>query len=258
MRSMRAVLISIIMGCLSTACGSDDDSATPNDAGAKSTDQKAPGPKHEVSCIDESFAQLALFEEPSGVKPVEEDKQNGSFYTSIDATGGGLSPTKSFVYARFTQQGLKAVAISDDEAFDSLDWDIALRRYVIRINSGVSGPGNVTAARTAPRTDFDSLAKVPDALEYRTEEYFGDTCEFVSDGSGIGSPATALASFWSYSACVAMTHNVYVLALPGSRHVKLEVLNYYTPDKQQVCDETGMVPAPSGAGNLLIRWNYLD
>jgi HmuY protein len=180
------------------------------------------------------------------------------FHTLIDATGGGLAPSKSYVYARFSDTGLKAVAISDEDAFSSLGWDIAVRRYVIRLNSGVSGPGDVTAARTQPKTDFDTLKSVPSELDYRTEEYFTDSCDFVSDGSGIGTPATALASFWSYQACVAMTHNVYVVALPDERHVKLEVLSYYAPDKQLTCDETGMVPMPSGAGSMRIRWAYLD
>jgi hypothetical protein len=63
-----------------------------------------------------------------------------------------------------------------------------------------------------------------------------------------------------YPMCVQMTHNVYVIALkePKERHVKLEVLSYYTPDKQKICDETGQVPMPSGAGNMRIRWAFID
>jgi hypothetical protein len=116
----------------------------------------------------------------------------------------------------------------------------------------------VTAARTAPMTKFPDLQAVPENLEHRTEEYFiGDDCEFVADGSGLIAPATALASFWSYQSCVQMTKNVYVLALPDERHVKLEVLAYYTPENQRICDETGKVPMPSGGGNMRLRWDFL-
>jgi hypothetical protein len=57
-----------------------------------------------------------------------------------------------------------------------------------------------------------------------------------------------------------MTHNVYVIALkePKQRHVKLEVLSYYVPENQKICDETGAVPMPTGAGNMRIRWAFLD
>jgi hypothetical protein len=100
---------------------------------------------------------------------------------------------------------------------------------------------------------------LPEGLEFRSEEYFTDSCEFINDSSGMG-PGTALASFWSYSACVAMTHNIYIIetTLPKKRHVKLEVTSYYYPDRQKICDETGMVPMPSGAGNMQWRWAFID
>jgi HmuY protein len=204
---------------------------------------------------------LRLSSTPNTDRIAEEPAAPGTFQTYIDATAGGTNTAKGFIYARFTDQGLKPVAISDEDAFTSLAWDIAFRRYVIRLNSGVSGPGDVTGARTRAKTEFASVNSVPDNLEYRTEEYFtGDNCDFVNDGSGIGAPATALASFWSYSACLAMTHNVYVVSLkePKQRHVKLEVLAYYNPESQAVCDETGEVPMPSGAGNIRIKWAFLD
>ena len=57
-----------------------------------------------------------------------------------------------------------------------------------------------------------------------------------------------------------MTHNVYIVETtrPKKRHVKLEVMSYYYPDRQQICDETGMVPMPSGAGNMKWRWAFID
>ena len=107
-------------------------------------------------------------------------------------------------------------------------------------------------------TDFDALDAPPEGLDYRTEEYFTESCDYIPDGSGIGAPASALASYWSYSGCVEMTGIVYVIALPDERHVKLQVLAYYTPENQAICDEIGTVPTPSGAGFLRIRWAFLD
>jgi hypothetical protein len=253
MKATRAVL-SIVIGLGFAACG-DDSGSDQADAGGMDA------PTREVTCTDESVKDLTLFDRPNNAPIRLEASDQGTFKQFVDASGGGVTPTMSFVYGRFTEHGIEQVDISDEDAFTSLAWDIAFRRYVIRLNSGVSGPGDVTAARTAPSTTFDSLSDVPDDLDYRTEAYYTDDCTFVNDGSGLpGGPGTALASFWSYKMCVAMTHNVYVIQLeePKQRHLKLEVTSYYTPTNQQICDTTGQVPNPTGAGNMRLQWAFLD
>jgi hypothetical protein len=251
MRSIRALpIILSLCWCSVVACGDDGGQA------ADASDKEQLGA---VRCTDESVAKLTLFDEKPNPAEVLNDPQSEGFLTEVDTTAGGMSPTEPYVYLKFGDDGLKPVAINDEEAFESLDWDIAARRFVIRLNSGVSGPGLVKGARTKPKTAFESVANVPADLEFRAEEYFTDSCDFISD-SGIGSPGTALASFWSYEACVAMTHNVYIIQVkrPKSRNVKLEVVAYYFPDRQKVCDETGMVPNPSGAGHMQLRWAFVD
>src|SRR5262249_14356050 len=149
-------------------------------------------------------------DEPSDAVVRDESMMNGTFNSFLDTMAGGLNPSKSYTYVRFSEKGLQRVEIGDEDAFGSLDWDLAVRRFVIRLNSGISGPGEVKGARTSPNTKFDDLKSVPSGLEYRVEEYFSEDCQLISD-SGIGSPATALASFWSYKSCVMMTHTVYVI-----------------------------------------------
>ena len=258
MRSIVGVL------CVLTfvACGDDDEANNSKpDAGDHdhaAGDHDEPAMLREVTCTDKSVTDLMLFNEPATGK-IREEGKGDDFVTFIDATGGGMAASESYLYARFTSKGLEKLDITDEEAFESTDWEIAFRRYVIRLNSGVSGPGDVRGGRTAPATVFGDLAEVPDSLEFRTEEYFiGDACELVSDGSGIGAPATALASFWTYQMCLQMTKNVYVLELPKKKHVKLEVLAYYTPENQKLCDETGQINLPSGAGNIRMQWAFLD
>jgi hypothetical protein len=258
---MRSIL-SVLCVLLVVGCGDDDSSDSKADAGdhddEHGSDHDKPAMLREVQCTDTSVSTLMLFDEPATGK-IREEGKGDDFTTFVDATGGGMNVTQSYVYAKFSETGLQKLDLTDEEAFESLDWEIAFRRYVIRLNSGVSGPGEVQAGRTAPMTQFAELKKVPDALELRTEEYFtGDSCEFVSDGSGIGAPATALASYWTYKMCLQMTKNVYVIALPKKRHVKLEVLSYYSPENQKLCDETGEIGIPSGAGNIRVRWAFLD
>lgn len=211
----------------------------------------------EVECQDQSIQQLALFDTVNNAD-ITEEEGGPAFTHHVDATAGGLNPNTSYVYAKFTDDGLVKVDIDDETAFQEMGWDIAFRRFVIRLNSGVSGPSCVAAARTAANTTFDELDAVPEGLTFREEEYFDPdaSCELVPDGSGLGSPGVVLQNYWRYPGCVAMTGNVYVLQLADGRHVKLEVLSYYEQG-QEDCnqdDPSGI----SGGGNLRVRWAFLD
>lgn len=266
---------------LAIACG-DDDPMTPVDGGQPGTDagttmqtdggtpmQTDGGTTMETdagtmectggpaTCVDEQLVMLSLFETANTSTPTTE-AVGDHYRTTLDTRAGGFMPSESYLYLRFTDDGIEKVDINDNDAFESNDWDFAARRFVIRLNSGVSGPGCVTAARTAAETDFAALTSVPDGLSFREEAYFQDDCSFVSDGSGIGAPGTALSSFWTYAGCVQMTGNVYVIKLRNGRHVKLQVETYYSPEVQTQCNETGMTSQPSGSGNVQILWNYLD
>jgi hypothetical protein len=122
-----------------------------------------------VRCTDQQVMQLRLFGTTNPAAITEEGTTAGEFRSLVDARAGGSMATQSFVYARFTDAGLEKLDLSDEAAFRSTDWDIAVRRYVVRLNSGVSGPSCVTAARTAPGTNFATLTAAPAAAEYRTE-----------------------------------------------------------------------------------------
>ncbi|MBL8957891.1 MAG: HmuY family protein, partial [Myxococcaceae bacterium] len=182
------------------------------------------------------------------------------FISRIDARAGGSNPTRSFLYFRFTDSGLEKKMLSDEDAFTSLDWDIAWRRYVLRLNSGVSGPSCVDGARTAPNTDYTTLSRVPDNLLWRTEAYFtpptppATTCTSVEHPSGL-SLSTALSSWWEYPGCVKTTGNVYVVRTREGRYVKLEVTSYYTPAAQVTCNTTGAMGAE--AAIVRMRWSFI-
>lgn len=252
----------LLAGCPSTPA--TDDAAASPDAGTLESDAGPPDAGAacmpvDPSCQDQSISMLDFFDTVSPAAITEEGTASGEFLSMIDATGGGMTPTMSYVYARFTETGLVKVEISDEDALLSTDWDIAFRRFIIRLNSGVSGPSCVQAGRTAPGTTFDTLTTVPETLSYRTEEYLtGATCDLVPDGSGLGSPATALSSFWTYPGCVRMTGNVYVVRPASGRHVKLEVVGYYPLANQEMCQTTDMVPIPSGGGQVRVRWAFMD
>jgi hypothetical protein len=183
--------------------------------------------------------------------------------STIDATAGGAfnpDPT-SYTYAKFGAQGLEKVMLSDQDSLDSVDWDIAFRRYVVRINSGYSGPSCVRGARLPGPPKYQDVTAVPANPPYKVDDYFTPPtdCTLIADGTGLpNSPATALSAYWTYPGCVAMTHNVFVVELASGKHVKLIVDDYYLPKIQDQCDTTGMVPmANTGSASFVIRWAFL-
>ncbi|NUQ71980.1 MAG: HmuY family protein [Polyangiaceae bacterium] len=215
----------------------------------------------EVACADAIILAMNLKNEPA--PGLIENEANGTGWRStIDATAGGFNAPDphAFVYGRFTDAGLEKVNISDEQALDSMDWDIAFRRYIVRINSADSGPSCVTAARTIPgSTTYEELAAVPSDLKYFSDDYFtDDSCEMKPDGSGLpDSPATALSSYWSYPGCVAMTGNIFVVQLKDGRHLKLIVDAYYKDlAGQDQCNMNGSSGGSPGA-TIQMRWAFL-
>ncbi|WP_437955921.1 HmuY family protein [Sorangium sp. So ce119] len=253
------------------ACGSDDPT-DPDGAGGAGGGSSAeggggaspePGPScaepTPVPCEDDVFQQMNL---QATVAPgeIRNEPDGGGFRSFVDATAGGAfaSEPDAYVYARFTDGGLEKVELSDEDALGSMDWDIAFRRYVVRINSGHSGPSCVTAARLPGTPDYDALTETPADPRLRRDEYFTESCELIPDGSGLEAPATALSGYWTYPGCVKMSGFVYVLGLADARMLKLTVTHFYNDEAQAQCQETGMVPmTDNGSANFQIRWAFL-
>jgi hypothetical protein len=213
-----------------------------------------------IPCEDDVVLQMNLKADPAPGLTTSTPEGTG-WVSTIDATAGGafVPDPHSYVYARFTDTGLTKVDISDEDSITSMDWDIAFRRYVVRINSGHSGPSCVAAARVPGMNDYDGLTAIPDGLMYRRDEYFTESCEIIADGTGLeNSPATALSSYWTYPGCVKMTGNVYVISLADGRHVTLTVTNFYNDAAQQQCQDLGTVPMMgSDSANFRVRWGFL-
>jgi hypothetical protein len=214
-----------------------------------------------VACEDQVILGMNL--QPDPTKALISNEADGAGWTShIDATAGGAfaATPDSYTYGKFSAAGLTKVDISDEASLASMDWDIAFRRYVVRINSGDSGPSCVQAARVPGMGKYEDLTSVPDTLSYHQDDYFTESCELIPDGSGLeNSPATALSAYWTYPGCVKMSGYVFVVQIADGRHVKFIVDDYYKPAAQEQCSNTGMVPMSGAeAANFIVRWSYLD
>jgi hypothetical protein len=167
----------------------------------------------------------------------------------------------SYTYGKFTEQGLQKVNLGDQDSLTSMEWDIAFRRYVVRINSADSGPSCVQAARIPGTAKFEEVTTLPDNLSYHQDDTFtaAPDCTLIPDGSGLpDSPATALSSYWEYPGCLKMTNNVFAIELADGKHVKFTVDDYYAPSVQDQCQSTGMVPMSSPGANFIVRWAYVQ
>lgn len=248
-------LLSLVLACPLLACGAEPSSEDDGGGGG----ELRPGCETTPSCTDHTIQALGL--QPT-VAPgsITNTKEDGGFVSRIDATAGGFTanPPHAYVYGRFTRSGLEKVEISDEEALESTEWDIAFRRFIIRINSGNSGPSCIEAAALEKGFFFEDVSSALAAeAEYKFDEFYTQGCEFIDDGTGLStSPGTALSSYYQYGSCLMMTKRVYALRLARGENIKLEVLGYYG-EKQALCDEEG-VASSDRSGHIVIRWAFLE
>src|SRR5262245_21833293 len=91
--------------CLAFLAGCGDGSETDHDKSDHASTEHGDQAKHDaaalrdVPCTDASFMALMLFDEPATGK-IREEGTGDDFVTFIDAMGGGLTATQSYVYAR--------------------------------------------------------------------------------------------------------------------------------------------------------------
>ena len=234
--------------------------AGPPDAGPPDAGPPDAGPQLcsavDPTCQDQSVAQLKLFATVNSAAITEEGAAP-NFHTYIDAVAGGSSPTQSYVYAKFTDKGLEKVEVGDQAALDSAEWDIAFRRFVIRLNSGVAGPSCVQGGEIKGKA-FDEVTAWPDPIKLASEAYYDKACKLVEDDSGLpGAPATVLAKYWGYKSCVQMTGKTWGIQLANGKRVKLTVDGYYDAAAQETCNAKGSVPQGTAGGKIHLRWAFL-
>ena len=208
-----------------------------------------------VSCEDDLVSDLSYQEDISeGV--VETTVEGDDFYTFVDATAGGYSSASSnpWTYVKFTPDGAVKVEISDEDSLESMDWDLAARRFILRLNGGDSGPSCVGAA-TLLESAYADVAEVPDGVSYPLDDFYTDDCTFVNDSSGLeGSPQVALSAWWEYPGCVATTGYPFLVQLADGHVIKIVIETYYK-ENQEICNESGS--PPSDGGYIRFRWRYL-
>lgn len=152
----------------------------------------------------------------------------------VNAAAGGFTQASSNPYVYVDLSGASGVAVTDVEAETSTAWDLSLKRFVIRTNSGDSGPGRGGAQAVTGKSFEDvSLGDVDEAQMF-TDDFLDDaTCANPFDASEEPVLVTAMSGWFAYEEMLVTPLDIVfiVRAADGGGHFKLAVESYMvTPD----------------------------
>jgi len=268
MRSSRSIpaLFALTLGLLAAGCGDkSDDSGTSADGTDGASDgsdgtaeiEAACTEPTEVSCVDDLISDLSLHDDKVSDGDVETTVDGEDFVTVVDASAGGYNQAANnpWVYVKFTADGAERVDIDDETALESMDWDMALRRFIVRLNGGSSGPSCVGAAALL-ESEYDAVTEVPEGIPYALDDYYTSDCTIVNDSSGQpGSPQVAMGAWWSYDSCVKTTSVPHLIQLADGHVMKVRMETYYGVGQDE-CNDRGVGGDDSGV--ITIRWQMLQ
>ena len=211
----------------------------------------------EIVCEDAAILDLSLHDDKVSDGAVSTIEDGLDFVSVVDASAGGYNAASSnpWVYVKFTETGLEKIETDDETALESMDWDLSLRRFILRLNGGSTGASCVSSVSFLENT-YEGLTVIPDGVTYVEDNFYTDDCTIINDSSGLpGSPQVSLAPWWSYDGCVQTTQVPHLIQLADGSIVKMVVEAYYESG-QEACNNG------SGAGNgsaiYTLRWTFID
>ena len=224
-------LLFVCTALLGLACSSEpvagDENGNGGSGGKGSGGSKATAGAPTSPCSGALRQELQLVDEVSPRAVTVLEMNGAELVVYVDATAGGADGTEPWVYLSLsTGQG---VALTDLDALVSTDWDLALRRFVIRTNGGDSGPGQGGALRVNlpwDSVDEGTLAgRMPPA-----EAWFDAECNLTTDTS-TGDVITTFSGWDEYDL---ETHTltpadaVYLTQGADGALYKVAILDYYS------------------------------
>jgi hypothetical protein len=225
--------------------GADDDVADEGGGGVLdggTPEPDAPGECDPIALLPSLYRPVEVVS--SGAVANEPDpKQAEVFTTTVDASAGGSSgqAEQPFVYLDLdAADGAAKVEIDDVAALESEEWDIALKRFVIRSNSGDSGLADVEVATVqADELTFDD--DVP-SDRFADDDWSSADCALETDASG--GPRTRFSNWYRVQAGRFEPQPVvHLVRLAGGRYAEIDVLTYYGDEAD-----------PDRSGVYVLRW----
>lgn len=251
-----STLLAALGASLLVACSGPSDDSGGTDTGVSDAVCEDPT---DPPCVDEMILDLSLHDDKVSDGEVATTTDGADFVTTIDASAGGYSNSANnpWVYVKFSRDGATRVDIDDETALESMDWDLSLRRFILRLNGGDSGPSCVGAAVLGEGYTYENLTSIPDGVAYQMDDYYTDDCTIVNDSSGLeGSPQVVLGPWWDYESCLSTTGQPFLVQLADGGVIKLRVETYYDGNGQEECNSSGSTTASGGF--ITVRWAYMN
>lgn len=134
---------------------------------------------------------------------------------SVDRTTGAVIEVRPWTY--YSLRTNEALANSDS---NSTAWDIAIKGTTIRINNGISGPGEGLA--TVLEDAFENILEAPDDAEMESDNSTSDYA--IATGSGNG--------WYNYNSSTNVIspipgRTIVVKLGDGTGYAKIRILSYY-------------------------------
>ncbi len=151
---------------------------------------------------------------------------------TVDATAGGPpnAADNPYIYLAFTADSIQKVDVTDVEAYEDDSWDVAIKRQVLRINGGDSGPGERELA-IVEAAALDEVTAAPEDGMFGADDWVSEECMYV--GGLIGEPATAVGTWYGYDEDtnrLTPSEVIYVIRRSDDTAIKLAIKNYYFED----------------------------
>jgi hypothetical protein len=164
-----------------------------------------------------------------GAVTVLED-ESGVATLFVDATAGGIQNQTANPWIYLDLRAGARVDVSDVSADASTDWDLAIKRPILRSNSGDGGlMGQGGTTRIAK--DFDTVTWADAAVKFESESWFDADCNLLTDQTG--AIATTFDGWYDYVEMkVVPGSGTWLIRSGDGTHIfKLEILDYYAnPD----------------------------
>lgn len=100
---------------------------------------------------------------------------------TLDASSGGAAQMATTSYVYLDLDTSEKLDLSDVDAFEDGDWDIAFNRTMIRLNNADSGPGGWMAARVDANWE-EAAPPSADGPGWATDTFVADDCEVLTEG----------------------------------------------------------------------------